>query len=178
MPERYIAFDVETPNLRNDRISAIGITVVEDGRIAEEFYSLVDPQTFFSSFNIGLTGITPDMVKGAPTFPELWEQIEATMGSGVLVAHNAKFDMGLLSKCLRAYDILWQTDAPYACTCTMGRRCYPQLADHKLNTMCAYLGISLDHHRADSDSTACARLLIDYMEHGFSPESFIRSYKL
>ena len=42
---RYIAFDVETPNRLNHRMSAIGITAVEDGAIREEFYSLVDPET-------------------------------------------------------------------------------------------------------------------------------------
>ena len=44
---RYIAFDVETPNRLNHRMSAIGITAVEDGAIREEFYSLVDPETDF-----------------------------------------------------------------------------------------------------------------------------------
>ena len=41
---RFVAFDVETPNRWNDRMSAIGITVLEDGEIVEEFYSLVDPE--------------------------------------------------------------------------------------------------------------------------------------
>ena len=58
---RYIAFDVETPNHRNDRMSAIGITVIEDGAITREFYSLVDPEQEFDPFNISLTGITPEI---------------------------------------------------------------------------------------------------------------------
>ena len=41
--QRYIAFDVETPNSVNDRMSAIGITVMERGRVVDEFYSLVNP---------------------------------------------------------------------------------------------------------------------------------------
>ena len=44
MTERYIAFDVETPNCANDRMSAIGITVIEDGVIVDDFYSLVNPE--------------------------------------------------------------------------------------------------------------------------------------
>ncbi len=54
---RYIAFDVETPNRYNDRISAIGIAVVEDGEIVHNFYSLVNPETGFDWFNTQLTGI-------------------------------------------------------------------------------------------------------------------------
>ena len=59
---RFIAFDVETPNRLNHRMSAIGITVVEDGAIADEFYSLVDPETDFESFNTWLTGISEESV--------------------------------------------------------------------------------------------------------------------
>ena len=60
MTDRFIVFDTETPNHRNDRMSAIGITVVEHGQITEEFYSLVNPETEFDWFNIRLTGITPE----------------------------------------------------------------------------------------------------------------------
>ena len=51
---RYIAFDVETPNSHNDRMSAIGITVVENQRIVEEYYYLVNPEVWFDPFNIRL----------------------------------------------------------------------------------------------------------------------------
>ena len=64
---RYIAFDVETPNRYNNRMSAIGIAVVEDGRIADTFYSLVDPEQPFDWFNTQLTGIDSEAVEGAPT---------------------------------------------------------------------------------------------------------------
>ena len=56
---KYIAFDVETPNSLNNRMSAIGITVIEDGAITKEFYSLVDPEQELAPFIIALTGITP-----------------------------------------------------------------------------------------------------------------------
>ena len=86
--------------------------------------------------------------------------------------------MGVLAKCLRAYCI----DAPdtlrYICTCRAGRRLYPALPNHKLNTMCDYLGIALDHHEAGSDSRACALLLKNYLDRGMEPERFIRNYDL
>lgn len=176
MPERYIAFDVETPNFRNDRISAIGITVVEHGCITDSFYSLVNPEVHFDRFNIQLTGITPQMVEDAPTFAELWQNIEPLMASGTLVAHNAPFDMGVLCKCLRAYGLSWKPYALYACTCAMGRKCHPDFPNHKLNTMCELLGFDLSHHRADSDALACASLLLHYIEQGLSPKDYIRTY--
>ena len=69
--ERYVAFDVETPNARNDRMSAIGIAVIEDGAVASSFSSLVDPEVHFDAFNIALTGITPEAVRTAPNFAAL-----------------------------------------------------------------------------------------------------------
>lgn len=177
-PKRYIAFDVETPNYANDRMSALGITVVEDGAIVDEFDSLINPETYFDAFNVQLTGITPEMAEQAPTFPELWKTIEPILSSGLLIAHNAAFDMSVLAKCLCAYGISWRADVAYACTCQMGRRCYPQLPNHKLNTLCTYLDIPLDHHRAGSDSRACAELLVDYLDHGVEIQKFLRCYDL
>lgn len=178
MGTRYIAFDVETPNSRNDRMSAIGVAVVEDGAIVEEFSTLVDPETHFDRFNIWLTGITPAAAAEAPTFGELWPTLEPYLSGGLLVAHNAVFDMGVLAKCLRAYCVDWYDRVDYACTVQMGRKCYPELPDHKLNTMCACLGIDLEHHRAGSDSRACGELLIDYLAHGIDLDRFRRTYDM
>ena len=73
---RFVVFDVETPNSANNRMSAIGVSVVKDMEIVKEFATLVNPETHFDRFNIELTGITPEMVKDAPKFSELWEAIE------------------------------------------------------------------------------------------------------
>lgn len=178
MYNRYIAFDVETPNYANDRISSIGIAVVENGIVVDEFFSLVNPQARFDEFNINLTGITPDMVEDKPTFPELWEEIMPVMSSGLLVAHYAPFDMGVLAKCLSAYQIEWRSFTYYACTCAMGRACYPWLKNHKLDTLCSHLGLALDHHSAGSDSRACAELLLNYIKHNLKVDRFKRLYDL
>ena len=173
----YIVFDVETPNRANDRMSAIGISVVRDGRIADSFFSLVDPETHFDWFNTQLTGIDSRKVAGAPNFAQLWEKIEPIMNSGILVAHNAVFDMGVLRHCLRSYGIDWKETAEYLCTVQIGRRVLPGMK-HNLNIMCDHYGIALDHHQADSDSRACAEILLRYMESGVNVSQFIRTCKL
>lgn len=162
--KRFVAFDVETPNSANDRMSAIGVTVVENGVIVDELDTLVNPETWFHPFNIQLTGITPAMAEEAPSFPELWPVLCPIFDSGILAAHNAPFDMSVLGKCLRAYGIDWKPSADYVCTCQMGRRCFPELPNHRLNTLCAHLEIRLDHHQAGSDSRACASILMDCMD--------------
>lgn len=176
MSQRFIAFDVETPNSRNDRMSAIGISVIEDGEVVKNIYSLVNPQQHFEPFNVWLTGISPALVADQPTFGELWPIIEPYMSGGILAAHSAPFDMSVLAKCLTAYGIEWKKQADYVCTCTMGRRCYPDLPNHKLNTLCDHLGLELDHHNAGSDSMACAGLLIDYINQGMDIKAFKRTY--
>ena len=117
---RFIVFDVETPNRYNNRMSAIGIDVIEDGVIVNEYYSLVNPEQLFDYFNTRLTGISKETVAGAPTFPELWDEIEPLMSSGLLVAHNAIFDMNVLKKCLCDYQINWKPYVRYTCTVQLG----------------------------------------------------------
>lgn len=172
---RFIVFDVETPNRYNDRMSAIGITVVEDGAIVREFYSLVNPETGFDYFNIRLTGITEELVSDAPPFPELWKQIQPLFEEGILVAHNAVFDLGVLKSCLNAYGIEWKPYVRYLCTVQMGRKVLPGMK-HNLDVLCDYYGIHLDHHHAGSDSKACASILLEYMENGAHTENYIRTY--
>lgn len=176
--ERYIVFDVETPNSVNERMSAIGITLVDGREISGGFYSLVDPEQRFDRFNVALTGITPEAVRGQPAFPQLWERIGPLMGSGLLVAHNAPFDMAVLSKCLRAYGIRWRERAPYIDTVRMARQAFPSLPNHKLDTLSAALGIELDHHDAGSDAEACARIFLASIECGAEPGAFLREYDL
>ncbi|MCM1148533.1 MAG: 3'-5' exonuclease [Butyricicoccus sp.] len=172
---RFIAFDVETPNRLNHRMSAIGITVIDGGVITKDFYTLVDPETHFDWFNTQLTGIDAELVRDAPSFPELWPEIEPLMSGGILLAHNAVFDLGVLKKCLDGYGISWKRSAKYLCTVQMGRQLLPGMS-HKLNALCNYYGISLNHHNAGSDSQACARILMRYIEDGADVNRYIRTY--
>ena len=151
---RFIAFDVETPNHLSDRMSAI-----------------------FDYFNTRITGISEETVWDAPTFPELWPEIEPLMSGGLLVAHNAVFDMGVLKKCLQHYEIDWKPYVRYICTVQMGRRILPGIS-HKLDVLCDYYGIELDHHQAASDSRACAKILLRYLEQGADIRKSIRTCSL
>ncbi len=172
---RFVAFDVETPNCANDRMSAIGVTVIEDGAIVDTFYSLVNPETHFDAFNTALTGIDARTVQNAPTFPKVWEQIEPLLSRGLPVAHNAVFDLGVLKRCLLSYGIEWRPYVRYLCTVQMGRRLLPGMR-HNLDVLCGYYGIKLDHHHAQSDSRACAEILLRYLEAGADVRQFIRTY--
>ena len=173
---KYGAFDVETPNFKNDRMSSIGITVMENGEICEEFYTLVNPETYFDYFNVNLTGISEESVKDAPAFPEVFERIRPMLDSGMLVGHNAQFDMSVLSKCLRAYGISWRPSAKYLCTCKIARKLKLPTCNNKLNTLCDYFAIELDHHNAMSDARAAAKLIAEYERLGVKVSDFAITY--
>ena len=178
MTDCYIAFDVETPNNGNRRMSAIGIAVVERGGIVEHHYTLVNPESRFDPFHVRLTGITAEMVQNKPTFPELWPDLARLLDRGLLIAHNAPFDLSVLAKCLWDYGIHWRGTVSYACTCQMSRRLLPHLPNHKLDTLCDYLGFDLEHHNAGSDSQACGEILLHCLEKGADIRQFLRRYDL
>ena len=173
--QRYICFDVETPNAANNRMSAIGISVIEHDTVTQEFFSYVNPEQPFDYFNIRLTGIDSAKVAEAPTFAELWPRIEPILSGGILVAHNAPFDLDVLRKCLRAYGIVWKKNVRYLCTVRIGRSELPGIS-HKLNDLCTLYEIPLDHHQADSDSRACAEILIRYMRDHVKIGRYIRTF--
>ncbi len=173
--QRFVVFDVETPNQVCNRMSAIGITLIENGVITKSFYSLVNPETRFDPFNTRLTGIGAETVRGAPTFPQLWTQIEPLLCSGILVAHNAVFDLGVLRCCLRDYGIAWKLQTEYLCTVQIGRRLLPGMR-HRLNVLSAYYGIPLEHHNAASDARACAEILLRYQASGADLRQYLKTY--
>ena len=122
-----------------------------------------------------LTGISEETVKDSPTFPQVWQEIEPYLSSGMIAAHNAVFDLSVLKKCLRDYEIQWKPYVRYVCTVQTGRRLLPGIS-HKLNDMCDYYGIALEHHKASSDSRACAEILLHYFAAGADIRQHIRTY--
>lgn len=171
-----MAFDLEMPNRFGDRISAIGISVIEGGRIVKRYYSLVNPECRFDPYAAELTGINATLVADKPTFPEIWDDIRGLLTNEILVAHSAQNDLHVLSNCLNSYGIEWTPTAKCLCTLTMGNLCYPDLENHRLDTMCEALGIELAHHNAGSDADGAALLLLNYIENGMDPAEHIKTY--
>ena len=103
MSEKYIVFDVETPNSANDRMSAIGLAVVEGNRIVEEFSTLINPEVYFNRFNIQLTGISPEDVVDAPTFSDLWPSLKCMLeGESDCPSRPVRYErVGQMPGCLR-----------------------------------------------------------------------------
>ncbi|MBQ6022185.1 MAG: hypothetical protein IJL25_04585 [Clostridia bacterium] len=152
------------PSARRDAISAIGITLIENGRITNSYYTLVDPACPFDPFTVELTGITPEMAAAFPEFGDLWEQIRPWLEGALLCAHGASGDLHVLARTLRRYKIDWVEKAPFLCTVEAAKQCFPELERYSLNLACKALDIPLQHHLASSDAAAAAALLLRCME--------------
>ena len=69
---------------------------------------------------------------------------------------------------------------PYIDTVTVSRKVYPELYNHKLNTVCEYLSIDLSHHNGKSDAMGCLMILLKAMSAYdiYEPEEFIKRIRL
>ncbi|RMF11214.1 MAG: exonuclease [Alphaproteobacteria bacterium] len=154
----FLAIDFETANNRRDSACAIGLVRVSDGRIVAESHHLIRPPTPEFRFT-HIHGITWTAVADKPDFFEVWDSI-GTLFEGVdfISAHNARFDKGVLEACCDRFG-LGPPRTPYLCTVELARRLW-NLRPTKLPDVCRFLGIPLDHHRADSDSRACAEIVL------------------
>ena len=133
-----IAFiDLETTGTAatGDRITEIGIVRVEQGELAEEWSTLVNPGRPIPEEIQALTGITNAMVRGAPTFAQLAAEVRARLEGHLFVAHNARFDYGFIKNEFRRVEVAFTADV--LCTVRLSRRLYPEAVGHGLDAVIA-----------------------------------------
>ncbi|MDP5206703.1 3'-5' exonuclease, partial [Alishewanella sp. SMS9] len=140
----------------SDRVIEIGAVKVQSGEIIDSFSTLLDPQRRIPSFISRLTGITNNMVVGAPTIAEIADSLASFLNGAVFVAHNVKFDYGFIKAEFARLAI--PLDMPQLCTVVNMRRFYPGHVSYSLGKLCQALDIPLlNHHRALDDAKAAAQ---------------------
>lgn len=162
---RFIVFDIETTGLSAsvDRITEIGAVVVENGTVKESFQTFVDPGMRIPSQIVALTGITNDMVAGAPNEAQAVTAFLEFAGDVPLVAHNANFDCGFIRVAARRSNIAF--DNTYIDTVPICRSLFPELKSVKLDIVASHLGVGrFNHHRADEDARVLAEIFIALLE--------------
>ncbi|WP_405108520.1 TerD family protein [Paenibacillus sp. FSL K6-1217] len=159
----YTAIDFETANSSRTSACALGLVQVRAGVITAEYDWLIDPRQRFDGMNIAIHGITPSMVRGKPTFAELWPTLKPLLQGEIVIAHNAAFDMSVLRYCLDDSS-LGYPDFQYLCTYLLGKKMLQELPSHKLNIISQHFGIRLKHHDALDDARAAALILLKLME--------------
>lgn len=165
--EKYIVIDLETTGhspTADDKIIEIGLVVVENDTIIEEYTTLLNPNKSIPPFISNLTGIYDEDVKDAPMFKEKAQEITAMFHEGFLIAHNVPFDYGFLNAEL-ANNGLNELTNPVLDTVELARILYPKAPSYKLSQLAEYLGIVHDNpHRALSDAHVTAKLFLKLKE--------------
>ncbi|WP_407082969.1 PolC-type DNA polymerase III [Paenibacillus polygoni] len=157
----YIVFDIETTGLsvtQNKIIEIAAVKMVEDKEV-DRFATFVNPHERIP-YNIQqLTNINDDMVKDAPELEPVMKEFVTFVGDGILVAHNARFDMGFIQANLKTLGMT-PLDNPVLDTLELARMLHPSMKNHRLNTLADKYKISLEnHHRAIDDTIALAGIL-------------------
>lgn len=162
MPLNFTAIDFETANSNPASACAVGLVKVRDGKIVDTFETLIQPPASVGSWhpgNIGVHGINPEDVVGAPTLLEALGAMIEFIDGDILVAHNAQFDMSVLRG--SAAEVGFSLpDLQYACSLLISRKTY-HLESYRLPAVAYVAGYEdFEHHNALADTLACAHIII------------------
>lgn len=160
----FVALDFETADQGRDSACSIAIVRVEGHAIVHREHRLIRPprQRFlFTSIH----GISWPQVADAPSFAELWPELEPCLeGARFIAAHNSSFDSGVMQACCDQAD-LPPPRQPYLCTVQLARITW-NIRPTKLPDVCRHLNLSLKHHDALSDAEACANIVLAAIRDG------------
>lgn len=161
--DRFIVVDFETATPARVSACAVGVVVVEDGKVADRFSSLIKPPVEkFAPINKRIHGITEDMVRDAPSFDELYPKLHQVAAGAPIVGYG-DFDRTVILNLADHYGL--PIDCTYIDACKLAKMALPDLANHKLPTVAKFLGLSeFKHHDAAEDATTCAEVFISLLE--------------
>ncbi|MFD6270730.1 DEDDh family exonuclease [Nocardia asteroides] len=156
----FTVVDVETSGLQPQRhrvLSVAALTLDSTGQVSREFHTLVDPGC--DPGPVHIHGLTAEILRGAPRFAQVREQLSAMLTGRVLVAHNAVFDFGFLAGEFRRAG----AELPVRtrlCTLALARRVGLPTPDYTLGTLAAYYGVPQQKaHDALDDTRVLAHVL-------------------
>ncbi len=161
----FVVFDIETTSLsaRYGEIIEIAGVKISDGKMVDQFSRFVKPEKTIPYHITELTNISNDMVKDAESIETVLPEFLAFCSGCVLVAHNAKFDVGYIRK--KAEEQNLPFDFCYMDTLMLSRRLLSALKKHRLNQVAKHLGFAFTgHHRAINDAEVTARIFLHFME--------------
>ncbi len=157
----FLVVDTETNGLGGDdcEMIEVGSVLVGGGELHERWSSLVRTHVPLRRGIGRLTGITQDMLDGAPELGDVVGSLAGRLPGRVLVAHNAPFDRRVLRQAFDRAGIDW-LHQPVLCTAALARLLLPLKRERKLGALAESLGIDVElAHRALADAETCARVL-------------------
>ena len=153
----FAFIDVETTGSTplHDRVTEVAIIRFASGKTPIRWQSLINPGISIPPMIQSLTGITNAMVRAAPTFFDVREQVRGMLEGAYFVAHNARFDYGCIKNEFRRYAESFTADA--LCTVRLSRKLYPDSDGHGLDALIKRHDLrGFARHRAMGDTEATA----------------------
>jgi DNA polymerase-3 subunit epsilon len=137
----------------NNRVIEIGLVRVENGKVVDQYQTVINPGVPIPDESYKITGIRKKEMKIAPSLIEVKDQVLSRMRGALFVAHNAKFDFDFIEQELLRLDI--QFSMPYLCTVKLSRALFPQYPRHDLTSITQRFSIPVEkRHRAFDDAYA------------------------
>jgi DNA polymerase III epsilon subunit family exonuclease len=163
----FVVLDIEAIGARAvpARIIELGAYRLRSGKIIDEFQTLINPGLPLPRFISALTGITDEMLAGAPRFADIVGAWLDFSGEAVLVAHNATFDLVLLNQEIARIFPGCRMRNPELCTVKLARRIIRNLDSHNLDSLAAHFGFEIpERHRAAGDARATSQILLRLLD--------------
>lgn len=182
MVNDYVALDLETTGLnpKRDRIIEVGAVRVRNGKATDSFQSLINPGRMLNEVVCKLTGITADMLEGAPDEEEILPEILDFIKEDVLVGHRILFDYSFLKRL--AVNRKLSLERKGIDTLKLAKKFLPDIESRRLGFLCSYYGIEHKAHRALGDAKASSDLYLKlardfYNEKDFAPADLVFKIK-
>ena len=159
-PEKMVLIDCETTggNALRHRVIEIGAIMVDQGKITGSWQSLCNPEQHLPENIQRLTGISPAMLKSAPTFSDISHELSELTEGRILVAHNARFDFSFLKNEFDREGVKFNLKP--LCSVKFSRLLYPQFKRHGLTEIINRFKFEiLKRHRALDD----AKIIYDFL---------------
>ena len=156
----YCVLDLETTgfSFRTEKITEVGIMKVKNGEVIDEFSCFVNPEKPIPQRVIEVTHITDEMVANSETIDKVMPKIIEFVGSSVLVAHNADFDIGFLKYNAKVLGL--SLENTYIDTLRLAKDLFPEYKKYKLGIIAENLGIKVEvAHRALDDVDTTVKVL-------------------
>ncbi|MDC3413025.1 ATP-dependent DNA helicase DinG [Terrihalobacillus insolitus] len=161
--DKFVVVDIETTGQtpsQGDQMIEIGMVMVENGQLVDEYTTLLHPLKEIPSFISNLTGICDQDVVDAPSFKDVADDVLTYFADAYLVAHNVPFDLGFLNYELQSLGHP-PIKQPVIDTVELARILLPKAPGYKLGQLSDYLSLQHnDPHRALSDAYVTAKLLL------------------
>lgn len=154
----FAAIDFETATSARDSACSVAVVEIGEGKIVDSYYTLIrPPENRYHWFNMKIHGIRREDTQNARDFAGIWQELKPHLEGRIVVAHNASFDMSVLRACLKDFS-LPLPEFSYCDTVAMAKKVWPELENHKLDTVGDFLQIDFHHHNALDDARTCAAI--------------------